>query len=284
MKTYQDLYIYIQEKLEKENTDKNIARIILEDLLSSSGADFYLFLKEEINEEIKDKALSYLERVLKKEPIQYILGYTYFYGNKILVDNNVLIPRFDTENLVEIISKDFNYQKCNIADVGTGSGCIAISLKKLNSSFNFFASDIDKKAIELAKENASINHVSIDFLVGDMLEPYVKNGIKLDIIVSNPPYIDYEDEEVELGVRKYEPAKALFAENKGLKYYEDILKSAPQVFNNNGVIYFEIGYKQKKDVMELVQKYYPGNNDIKTYKDLSGLDRVIKISLNNLEK
>ncbi len=284
MKTYQDLYIYIQEKLEKENTDKNIARIILEDLLSSSGADFYLFLKEEINEEIKDKALSYLERVFKKEPIQYILGYTYFYGNKILVDNNVLIPRFDTENLVEIISKDFNNKKCNIADVGTGSGCIAISLKKINSNFNFFASDIDKKAIKLAKENASINHVSIDFLVGDMLEPYVKNGIKLDIIVSNPPYIDYEDEEVELDVRKYEPAKALFAENKGLKYYEDILKSAPQVFNNNGVIYFEIGYKQKKDVMELVQKYYPGNNDIKTYKDLSGLDRVIKISLNNLEK
>lgn len=284
MKTYQDLYIYIQEKLEKENTDKNIARIILEDLLSSSGADFYLFLKEEINEEIKDKALSYLERVLKKEPIQYILGYTYFYGNKILVDNNVLIPRFDTENLVEIISKDFNDKKCNIADVGTGSGCIAISLKKINSSFNFFASDIDKKAIELAKENASINHVSIDFLVGDMLEPYVKNGIKLDIIVSNPPYIDYEDEEVELGVRKYEPSIALFAENKGLKYYEDILKSVPQVFNNNGVIYFEIGYKQKKDVIELVQKYYPGNNDIKTYKDLSGLDRVIKISLNNLEK
>lgn len=284
MKTYQDLYIYIQEKLEKENTDKNIARIILEDLLSSSGADFYLFLKEEIKEEIKDKALSYLERVLKKEPIQYILGYTYFYGNKILVDNNVLIPRFDTENLVEIISKDFNDKKCNIADVGTGSGCIAISLKKLNSNFSFFASDIEEKAIELAKKNASINHVSIDFLVGDMLEPYVKSGIKLDIIVSNPPYIDYEDEEVELGVRKYEPSIALFAQNNGLKYYEEILKNAPKVLNNNGVIYFEIGYKQKKDVIELVQKYYPGNNEIKTYKDLSGLDRVIKISLNNLEK
>ncbi|MDD3383567.1 MAG: peptide chain release factor N(5)-glutamine methyltransferase [Bacilli bacterium] len=284
MKTYYDLYLYIQKELEKENMDKNIARIILEDLLSSSGADFYLFLKEKINEKIEGKALSYLARVLKKEPIQYILGYTYFYGNKIFVDNNVLIPRFDTENLVEIISKDFNNKNYNIADLGTGSGCIAISLKKLNSNFNFFASDIDRKIVEMAKKNAKANNVSIEFFVGNMLDPYIEKKIKLDIIVSNPPYIDYNDQEIDLNVKNHEPFKALFANNNGLEYYDEILRNAPKVFQNRGVIYFEIGYKQKKEVLDLVKKYYKKNSEVESYKDLSGLDRVIKIYLYDLEK
>ena len=165
-----------------------------------------------------------IERLQNGEPVQYIVGNVNFYGNEIKVNKNVLIPRFETEELVEYtisyIKKMFK-EKINIIDLGTGSGCIAITLKKKINS-NVSAIDISKEALEVAKENAKKNKVEIDFIQNDMLDN-ISN--KFDVIISNPPYIS-KNEEIQDIVRKNEPSLALYADNEGLYYYEKIIKQS----------------------------------------------------------
>ena len=214
---------------------------------------------------------------LKNEnyPIQYLIGYVDFYGNKINVNNNVLIPRYETEYLVE---KTINYskkifnKKIKILDIGTGSGCIAISLaKELNSEVT--AIDISKKALEVAVENAKENNVNINFKENDML-----NGIneKYDLIISNPPYIDKNEEIMDM-VDKYEPHTALYADNNGLFYYEEILKNIKKNINDKFLIAFEIGYTQGEAICSIINKYL-ANVKISIEKDLSNKDRYIFIT------
>ena len=221
-----------------------------------------------------------LEEGLKKlkegKPVQYIVGNVNFYGITLKVNENVLIPRFETETLVE---KTINYAKkelkepLKILDIGTGSGAIAITLKKnLESSVD--AVDISKKALKIAKENAKINNVEINFIHSNMLEKIDK---KYDLIISNPPYISY-DEEVEEIVKNNEPHIALYAENDGLEYYEKILKNAEKYINKPGIIAFEIGMNQGKKIKKIASKYLKTDN-IKIEKDLSGKDRYIFIFL-----
>ncbi len=207
-----------------------------------------------------------------KYPIQYLIGYVDFYGYKIKVNENVLIPRYETEYLVEkiinYVNKKFK-KKVSILDLGTGSGAIAIALsKQLDSSVT--AIDISDKAIELAKINAKNNNVKITYLKNDMLENI---SSKYDVVVSNPPYISY-DEEIMESVKKYEPNIALYADNKGLYFYEKILKTIKNNLNKDFIIAFEIGYKQGKDISYLVNKYLEDVN-IFIEKDLSGKDRYI---------
>ena len=162
-----------------------------------------------------------IERLQNGEPVQYIVGNVNFYGNEIKVNKNVLIPRFETEELVEYtisyIKKMFK-EKINIIDLGTGSGCIAVTLKKKINS-NVSAIDISKEALEVARENAKKNKVEIDFIQNDMLDN-ISN--KFDVIISNPPYIS-KNEEIQDIVRKNEPSLALYADNEGLYYYEKII-------------------------------------------------------------
>ena len=222
----------------------------------------------------KDKLEEGLEKLKKGLPVQYIVGNVDFYGNTLKVNENVLIPRFETETLVE---KTVNYAKkylkepLKIIDLGTGSGAIAITLKKLLNS-KIDALDISKKALEVAKENAKINNVEINFFQNDMLEGIEE---KYDIIISNPPYIAY-DEEVEEIVKNNEPSIALYAENNGLEYYEKILKKAKNNLNKPGIIAFEIGMKQGKEIKQLARKYFDIDK-IKVEKDLTGKDRYIFI-------
>lgn len=231
----------------------------------------------------------YLKKYLKKEkleagikklkqgiPVQYIVGNVNFYGNTLKVNKNVLIPRFETETLVE---KTINYAKkylkepLNIIDLGTGSGAIAITLKKkLNSSVD--AVDISKKALEIAKKNARENNVEIGFIHSNMLEKVDK---KYDIIISNPPYIAY-NEEVEDIVKNNEPNIALYADNNGLEYYELILKNVEKNIKKPGLIAFEIGMNQGRQIKDLVKKHLKTNN-VKVEKDLTGKDRFIFIFL-----
>lgn len=209
-------------------------------------------------------------------PVQYIVGNVNFYGNTLKVDKNVLIPRFETEYLVE---KTTNYAKkylkepLNIIDIGTGSGAIAITLKKkLNSYVD--ATDISIEALKIAKENASINNVEINFIHSNMLEKINK---KYDIIISNPPYISY-NEEIEEIVKNNEPHIALYAKNDGLEYYEIILKNVEKHINKPGIIAFEIGMNQGEKIKKLARIYLKTKN-IKIEKDLTGKDRYIFIFL-----
>lgn len=212
------------------------------------------------------------QKLLEGYPIQYLIGYVDFYGYKINVNENVLIPRYETEYLVE---KTINYSKkafdgnLDILDLGTGSGAISIALgKKLDS--NVTGVDISDKALEVAKNNALQNNININFIKSDMLENVTG---KYDIVISNPPYIDSEEKIMD-SVKKYEPHLALYAEDNGLYFYKNILSNIKPYLKEKFIIAFEIGWWQGK-LIETIAKEYFEDSKVLTLKDLTNRDRYI---------
>lgn len=207
-------------------------------------------------------------------PVQYIVGHVDFYGNNLKVNENVLIPRFETELLVEktikYIKKYFN-KKISIVDLGTGSGCIAITLKK-EIDCEVDAVDISIDALNVARDNAKSNNISINFILGDMLNNLDK---KYDVIISNPPYIRYDEEIMDI-VKNNEPNIALYAEDNGLYFYKDILKNAKKNLKRKSIIAFEIGMEQGNDIKKYALKYFP-KSKILIEKDYNDRDRFIFI-------
>ena len=222
----------------------------------------------------KDKYEEGIRQYKEGKPLQYIVGTAPFYDLTLKVNKDVLIPRFETEYLVE---KTINYakkyfsNKINILDIGTGSGAIAISLKKHLDS-NVTASDISAKALEIAKENAINYNAKITFIKSDIFEN-IKG--KFDIIISNPPYIAY-DEEIEDIVKNNEPHLALYADDKGLYFYKEIIKSSQKYLNKKSILAFEIGMTQGNYLKEYANHYFP-NSKISIEKDLTGRDRYLFI-------
>lgn len=215
----------------------------------------------------KENLTQGLEELSRGRSVQYIVGNVDFYGIILKVNEDVLIPRFETEELVsKVIQYAVNFKNPSIVDIGTGSGAIAITLKKkLTSSVT--ATDISKKALNVAKENALENNASINFKEGNLLEPLTE---KYDIVVSNPPYIAYDEEIMDV-VKNNEPHLALYAPNNGIYYYEEILKNIKKYLNDKYLIAFEIGESQGKKIQELSKKYL--DNEAIIEKDLSGRDR-----------
>lgn len=216
-----------------------------------------------------------VKRLEAGEPVQYIVGNVDFFGYPFEVNSSVLIPRFETEELVEKtikkVQKQFDH-KINIVDIGTGSGCIAITLKKELSNSIVDAVDISTKALEVAKRNANLNHVEINFIEGNLLDSLHQ---KYDVLISNPPYIDPKEEIMEI-VRKNEPAIALFADHHGLWCYEEILKKANSYMKEHCLLAFEIGNTQGEYLKRLSKQYFP-TATITTEKDLQGRDRFLFI-------
>lgn len=269
--TYQEFLNKNIKIAENKNKEKEAVKILLLESLKISATEFY-FIKDKKVENFENLQKIIDKYLIEDIPVQYILGYTYFYGLKFFVDENVLIPRFDTEVLVEEVLNHLDRKNLDIVDIGTGSGCIAISIKKHFNDVNVDAIDISSKALNKAKENAEFNDVKINFIENDLLKGIEK---KYDVIISNPPYISYDDEISEL-VYKNEPHNALFAENNGMYFYEEILKESINNLKDQGLIFFEIGYNQRELISELINKYYPKDN-FRIIKDLSGNDRVVII-------
>lgn len=230
---------------------------------------------EYLKKYLKDKTLDEgIELLNKGIPVQYIVGNVDFYGYNFKVDENVLIPRFETEELVEKTIKYINKyldKKIDILDLGTGSGCIAITLKK-ELDCNVDAVDISPKALEIAKLNAKNNNVDITFFEGDMLNPINKI---YDVIISNPPYIAYNEEIMEI-VKNNEPHTALYAEDNGLKYYKDIISNANKYLKEKSIIAFEIGEKQGNLILEYAKNYFK-DSIITVEKDMQNRDRFVFI-------
>ena len=229
------------------------------------------YLKKYLQDKDIDTAIKELENGI---PVQYIVGNVDFYGNTINVNKNVLIPRFETELLID---KTIKYIKNNfkhhvdILDIATGSGCIAITLKKeIDSTVD--ASDISEEALKVAQENALNNKADINFINSDMLTNITK---KYDIIISNPPYLTKEDDIMDI-VKNNEPEIALYAKDNGLYYYDVILKNIKNNLKDKYLIAFEIGYTQGEAIKNIALKYLD-NINVKIEKDYSNKDRFVFI-------
>lgn len=213
-----------------------------------------------------------IKRLENGEPVQYIVGNVDFYGLTFKVDKRVLIPRFETEGLVEKVLKLIDKDNIKILDIGTGSGCIAITLKHELNKAIVDACDISDDALEVAKSNAKLNNTNINFIESDL---FSNIHDKYDLIISNPPYIAY-DEEIDEIVKNNEPHLALYADDKGMILYKEIFKQALNYLNDKYILAFEIGYMQGEELKKEASKYFKDAN-IYTEKDLAGKDRYLFI-------
>ena len=217
-----------------------------------------------------------LEKLKLEIPIQYILGKTSFYGLDFFVNNNVLIPRPETEELVDWITiTNKNQRFKNILDIGTGSGCIAISLAKNISNSNIFALDVSSEALTIARKNAEINNANVNFILDDILKTIALNQ-KFDVIVSNPPYVrNLEKHEINKNVLDNEPHLALFvSDNDALIFYRKIAQFALNNLEKNGYLFFEINQYLGQETTELLHNI--GFKNIELKQDIYGNDRMIR--------
>ena len=281
MVTYNNLIHKYKKTFIEKGLSPETVKLFLFELCNEEKVNLYLEMDNEVKESINNKFEDGIKRLLNDEPLNYVLGYSYFYGYKLIVNEDVLIPRCETEELVCLVlskyDEYFKGKKINICDVGTGSGAIAIALKKEEDNLNVYASDISEKALEIAKLNAKNNDANINFLCGSMLEPYIENNIKVDILVSNPPYIKTV-ETIEASVYDYEPHVALFGGSDGLKFYKDIFENALKIVNENGMLFFEMGYDLGNALKDLASQYFPKAN-IEVLKDMNNKDRMLMIRL-----
>jgi len=252
--------------------------LLIESYLGMNRLDFALKPGKEISLEEKEKFESAIHRLSLHEPIQYIIGETEFFGLKFKVNKNVLIPRPETEELVQWILDDVggakNPQNLKILDIGTGSGCIAISLAKNLPNAEVFALDISEKALKTARENAGLDKVNVDFIQADILNLEALTG-KFDVIVSNPPYVrEMEKAEMHLNVLENEPDMALYVQDTDpLIFYGIIAKLAQEGLQKNGNLYFEINQYLAKETEEILK-----NSGFKTElkKDIFGNYRMLR--------
>ena len=261
--------------LRRQGKEESLARFLLMYILDESPQLFSNNLSEQMSKENEDKYFSLVEKHIKEDvPLSHLVGFEYFYDRKYKVTKDVLSPRMETEELIyKVIEyvKASNKNKFKILDLCTGSGIIAITLKKEldQVSVDVIASDISEEAIEVAKKNAQSHNATIKFIKSDIFNDI---GDKFDIIVSNPPYIDRKDEvTMQDNVLKYDPHLALFAEEEGMYFYRKIIEQANDYLNENGVMFFEIGYDQKDKIIKLADM---NGYSAEVYKDINGRDRM----------
>lgn len=247
---------------------------LLSEAFSISRADYLLGKDKETDMEQRERYLSWIATRATHYPLEYILGKQEFMGLTFKVNENVLIPRQDTEVLVEEVLGGSKGKK--VLDMCTGSGCIAVSIAKLGQASEVHAVDISVEALKVAEQNASMNQVGIHFMNSNLFE-HVSD--KYDIIVSNPPYIESEVIETLMPeVREFEPRIALDGTRDGLYFYREISKAAPEYLTEEGEIFFEIGFNQGEAVSSILRE--AGFSHTKVCKDLAGLDRVVYGRLN----
>ena len=279
--TYREKYFELQKIKNKYLNLTSIKSLLMDD---GGYKDFYELIRH-FDEQIKDenKLKSNIEKLTSGVPLQYVLGYAYFINSNYVVNEDVLIPRQETEQLavgaltkiVKLFGKD---PKITIVDIGTGSGILGIYLKEYFAKSRVICTDISEKSLIISKKNAELHHVDIDFRLGDMLEP-IKSEKNIDVIISNPPYI-LDESTVDPQTLKYEPHLALFA-NPVTKFYEDILTSIDmQLLNDKKfLIAFEIGEDMEEALTNILETKYQGIM-YRFDKDIYGKTRFLYIVKN----
>jgi release factor glutamine methyltransferase len=283
MKTVKDVFTRFKQELadvyDLQETEA-ITLLVLSDLLHTSKAKLKAFPEAEIGDQHAGQLQNILNELKTGKPIQYILGHTEFYGLPFNVDPSVLIPRPETEELVEWIIQSVKNSPIpvyHLLDIGTGSGCIAITLNNHLPKLKVFAIDISTEALQTAKDNADLNHVDINFIAADILNFDTAIQLpKFDIIVSNPPYVTLTDKaQMHHNVTSFEPHTALFVpEHDPLLFYHAIAGFAKERLTDNGQLYFEINESYGRETVELLAG--KGFTDIMLRQDMSGRDRMVK--------
>ena len=268
------LFSDFEEELIRQGEEAESLSFVYRSLKNLSFTDFVFALQKEVTEEEKQFVKGIFQQLAAHKPAQYIIGQADFYGMQLKVDERVLIPRPETEDLVELILAENPEVNLKVLDIGTGSGAIALALAKNKPVWSVTAADISQDALDVASENAKNQKFNIFFKKSDC---FAEISEKYDIIVSNPPYISREDEsEVGLNVLYSEPHLALFADEDGLAIYRRIAEDAKDYLKDGGKIYLEIGYKQGQSVPELFRKHLPEKR-VRTLKDQFGQDRMVVI-------
>ena len=263
-----------EEKLIVQGEEAESLSFVYRSLKNLSFTDFVFSLQQEVTEEEKQFVEEIYKKLAAHIPAQYIIGHAEFFGMELKVDERVLIPRPETEELVDLILTENPEKNLKVLDIGTGSGAIALALAKNRPDWLVTAADISQDALELAMENAKAQNQNLSFIKSDC---FSEISSKYDIIVSNPPYISRADEiEVGLNVLHSEPHLALFADEDGLAIYRRIAEDSKDYLNDGGKIYLEIGYKQGQSVPALFMENLPEKR-VRTLKDQFGQDRMVVI-------
>ena len=263
-----------EEKLIAQGEEAESLSFVYRSLKNLSFTDFVFALQQEVTDEDYKFVEDIYIKLASHIPAQYIIGHAEFYGMQLKVDERVLIPRPETEELVKLILTENPEKNLKVLDIGTGSGAIALALAKNRPDWSVTAADISQDALDLSLENAYAQNLNLSFIKSDC---FSEISSKYDIIVSNPPYISRADEtEVGLNVLHSEPHLALFADEDGLAIYRKIAEGSKDYLTDGGKIYLEIGYKQGQSVPALFIEDLPEKR-VRTLKDQFGQDRMVVI-------
>ena len=275
--TYKELMNEATEALSESNIYTGFSRILMLEMMREEGMDMFSLLDEAANENFKKNYLKYVDELCQDIPLAYVLGYEWFYGYKIKVNEKVLIPRGETEELVGniLIDIDAYFENPVIVDVACGSGAIGIALA-LELGLPVVSTDISEEALIVAKENAIELNADVQFKQGDMLEPIL--DMKVDVLVCNPPYIK-NVEHIQTSVLNHEPHIALFGGDDGLYFYKKVFEKAHLIMNEKSMMAFEIGFDIGDALLEMAQSYFK-DAVITLKQDMSGQDRMLFIYFN----
>lgn len=283
-KTYKDSLesaVLFLENKQDDNIDLNAPEYLMLEKMHWKVTDFLIHQNDNVTPAFERWFNDAINKIANYYPAQYIMGEAWFYDRVFKVNESVLIPRPETEWIVDEILKNEKNHKQNVVDIGSGSGCIGITLKKECPLFKVTALDISREALALTHENACRLKADIVCQESDVLNQY--QGEKIDILVSNPPYIALEEQDVmDESVKRYEPDIALYAKDRGLDIYKQIANQSQLLLSETGRIYLEIGYHQGEAVKSIFESAFP-NKIVSVKKDLSGNDRLVIVGGENHE-
>jgi len=272
-----DLLRDAEKRLLNKDIPEQYAKYVMNELLDKQGKNLYLVMNEDLDETTLLAFNGIIDQLCEDVPLAYVMGVQYFYGYPINVNEHVLIPRYETEELVlkviMEIDEHFSDEAIQVIDVGTGSGAIACVLKAECPQIKMAASDISSDALNEARLNARNLNVEVDFYEGDMLAPFIERDFKVDVIVCNPPYIP-QAEILERSVKDFEPHVALFGGADGLMFYRSVLSKAHLILKPKFFMAFEMGWDQGLALSSLAKEHFP-EAVVEVVKDMQGKDRML---------
>ncbi|MGP6151537.1 peptide chain release factor N(5)-glutamine methyltransferase [Priestia flexa] len=267
--------------LKEAQRDENAGEMLLLHHLGMTRTYLLASLQEEVPTEIMQKFQHDVKKHVAGIPVQYLIGSEEFYGRTFQVNQEVLIPRPETEELVlgliDRMKQKFGHAPIQAVDIGTGSGAIGVTLALEVPAIKMTCTDIAEESLAVAKENAKRLGAKVQFLHGDLLKPFIEASQRFDVVVSNPPYIPDSDE-LSTVVKDYEPNRALFGGQDGLNFYRRFMEELPLVINKQGIIAFEVGFGQADAVSDMLKKQFP-NAKVEVVFDINGKDRMVFASL-----